>query len=109
MGEETWISRNDALQIIRDSDWAKIREPALSLVDQISQSMRFGGGKTSFDRDVLRFNRFISMTLQSFERNNSSAVRELEGRKEYAEGVLRAFMENALDAEVIERFGQIPS
>lgn len=110
LGEETWIGRDSALKIIRGSDWAQIREPAFSMIEQLAQSMRFStSGKTEYDRDLLRFNRFIAMTLESFERNNPSAVREVDGKKEYAEGVLRTFMDNALDDEVIQRFGQIPS
>ena len=68
-----------------------------------------GGGVTTYDRDMLLFGRFIDMTLESFEQNGSSAVREFDGNKEYAERQLRAFTDSALDTEATQKFGNVPS
>jgi hypothetical protein len=61
-----------------------------------------------YQRDMIRFKRFIEMTLDSFERNWPSSARELDGKRQYSEGALRRFVDGALDSEVIEQFGKIP-
>jgi hypothetical protein len=106
LGEETWINRTDANKLVRASDWAKIREPSLNIFEGVGKGLL--GGMSPYDRDMLRYRRFINMTIESFERNHSDGVREVEGIKQYSEGTLRQFLENALDAEVIEKFGNIP-
>lgn len=106
LGEETWIDRAEAIKLIRASDWAQMREPSLSILEGIGRG--FMTGKMPHEREMMRFRHFINMTLESFERNRSSHVREVDGKKEYSEGALRQFLSNALDAEVIERFGKIP-
>lgn len=105
LGEETWIGLDDALRIIRSSDWAKLREPTPGLFGNLG----IGQGLTEYQRDNIRFGRFIAMTLESFEQGHSNAVRLQGDTKEYAESKLRSFVDHALDAEVIEKFGKIPT
>jgi hypothetical protein len=107
LGEETWISREEAKKIARASRWARMREPSPNLFEQIGRGI--SGGLTAYDRDMLLFGRYIEMTLESFEVNRPQAVREVEGKKEYAEGLLRAFMDSALDTEAIQKFGNLPT
>ena len=51
----------------------------------------------------------MAMTLESFENNHPNYVREVDGKREYSEAALTRFLDSALDAEVIEKFGKVPT
>jgi len=106
LGEETWISREDALKLIRASDWAKLREPVSSIADSTARLL--GGGQSPYDRNVILYRRYIEMTLEKFEMYNPTCVREDEGKKQYSERLLRYFVDGALDDEAIAKFGKLP-
>lgn len=36
LGEQTWIDQEDAIKLIRASDWAKLREPTYNIFDQLT-------------------------------------------------------------------------
>jgi hypothetical protein len=107
LGEETWISHEEATKLIRASDWAKLREPVPGFVESTARLL--GGGMSAYDRDVIRYRRYIQMTLESFETSNPTGVRESDGNKMYSERLLRHFVASALDDEAIARFGKIPT
>jgi hypothetical protein len=104
LGEETWISRESALKVIRASRWAQLKEPSANFFEQIG---RIGGGFTDYDRSMILFSRYIDLALEQFELHNPQAVRETDGKKEYAEGRLRAVIDGALDTDAIKQFGDI--
>jgi hypothetical protein len=57
-----------------------------------------------------KFNMFLSATLRSFQRNNSSAVRVAESEdKETELSALNAFLIKVMDDELLDEFGQVPS
>lgn len=104
LGEPTWIDYETALKVIRASDWAKTREPSTS------PWMAFlSGSGINIGKDSIQFNHFIKMSLSSFEERNKEYVRMIDGNKHYSEEQLRLFLDHALDADTIKRFGDIPT
>jgi hypothetical protein len=109
LGEETWVDHEEATKIIRASRWARMREPRINVIYQLSRGFGIGAPQTEYDRDLMLFAHFIEMTLRSFEENRGNAVRVVEKKKQYEEEQLKRFIDGALDAEVIEKFGKIPT
>ena len=107
LGEETWISREDAYKVVRASDWAKTREPSYSILDRMGAT-GFSSGLSASERVMLLFRRYIDMLLEKFESDQPNAVREVDGHKQYAEGALRRYLDAALDSEAIQKFGPLP-
>jgi hypothetical protein len=107
LGDETWIDREEALKLIRGSDWARLREPTYSILETIGQSA-FGAGMSPPAKKEIVYRRFIEMTLESFEKYNSGSTKIIGTQKMYPENRLREFMRSALDDEAIKEFGDVP-
>ncbi|MGH6818520.1 MAG: hypothetical protein ACREC1_07090 [Methylovirgula sp.] len=102
LGEQVWIDREAALGLIRASDWAKTREPPRGFAAFVIANVY------NFEKDRIQFDRFIQLTLESFENRSTAYTRIIEGRKQYDETALRNFLDNALTNDVIKRFGDLP-
>ena len=55
------------------------------------------------------FTHYIEMALKNFEYANQSYVREQDGQKQFLEDRLLSFINQALDADAIKQFGDLPS
>ena len=106
-GQPRWIGRDDAIKLIRSSRWARLKEPAANIFEQIGRGL--SGARSDYDRDLLLFEHHIEMTLESFVRNHPHGFREVGDKKEYAETQLRSFIDSALDTEAIKKFGDVPT
>ncbi|PWE35191.1 hypothetical protein DD563_03955 [Pelagicola sp. LXJ1103] len=118
MSEKVWVSEDEAISEIRDSDWGEMKEP------YVSEPNSFGAGSAIFkalnqrhtisgmspERKAQRkFQIYLKATLRAFHKNNPNAVREVEGgRKETEIGALRDFLQEALDREILQEIGQVP-
>ncbi len=105
LSEQVWIDKETALTLIKASDWAKTRNqrtPWSLLRASLS------GGTYNYDRDNIQFNRFIELTLHNFARRGNYHAREIDGIMKYDEGALRAFLDDALTADTLKRFGDLP-
>jgi hypothetical protein len=120
MTEKIWISEQEAVKVIRDSDWAELKAPHITerraFFELSALSNAMGGsevtvsGVSDKQRKMRKFNMFLSATLRSFQRNNSSAVRVAEsGDKETELSALNAFLIKVMDDELLDEFGQVPS
>jgi hypothetical protein len=107
LGEEVWIDGSKARQLLEESDWGRLRRPISNFLDGIAGSLQ--GGVSPYAKNMLKFNHFIKLTMDSFEENNPNSVRLTSGKKEYKESVLRAFFSHALDDEVVKQFGDVPA
>ena len=57
-----------------------------------------------------KFKIYIEATLRAFHRNNPEAVRQSkEGTSETELNTLRAFLQEALDREIIDEIGHVPN
>jgi hypothetical protein len=108
LGEAVWLDRASALKVIRSSEWAQLRAPGVTLADFIGRSLNIGG-TSPVDADATRFRVYIELTLDSFEQNNAAYVRENDNKKEYREDKLLLFIRKAMEAEVEQKFGPIPT
>jgi hypothetical protein len=100
LGDPVWVNREAAMKLLRNSPWGRLREPRHSIIEAFSRK---------YDSDLIKFERFLDLTLESFETNNANHVRDVTGAKEYEESALLRFVNKALDAEVITQFGDIPT
>jgi hypothetical protein len=104
--EENWVGREDALKIIRTSDWAKLKVPAANNI-AVSLARAFGG--QTVEREELEFKVYIDLTLDNFERDNPSYVRQQESKKEYLEQKLILFLRKDAEVAIIKKFGPVPT
>lgn len=102
VGEEAWIDRQSALKMIRDSEWAATRRPPIGLAALIA------GMSYSADKDRIQFERFLELTLDSFDGQSSSNTKMIGEKRYYAETRLLHFLDAALNRDVIKRFGDVP-
>jgi hypothetical protein len=105
--EENWVGREDALKIIRASDWAALKAPPVDINIAASLARAFGGATA--DREELEFKVYLDLTLDNFERDNPSCVRQQEGKKEYLEQKLILFLRKDSEDAIIKKFGPVPT
>lgn len=116
MSEKVWISETEAKALVRNSPWARLKEPSIvtsvSIFDGIAgalQRERVEYGMSNSAKALLKFDLFIERTLESFGETNPSACRTTEGGvKEVDEAALRLFLKRAMDDELLEEFGKAP-
>jgi hypothetical protein len=113
MAEKQWISEEDALEVIRSSEWAKSREPYQTESLGISSFKAFNrvvSGMTQNERDELLFSQFIRATLASFHKDNPKAKDANEDGETKTElSALKTFLDAALMSDAEEKFGKVPS
>lgn len=105
-----WIDKQAALDLIRASDWARVREPPVSIMDafasQVHVTMK---GVAPATKTEMQFRHFILLALRNFEIANPYSVKMVNDKKQYSEDKIIEFTERAFDDEVIEKFGKLPS
>lgn len=116
LSEQVWISKLDALELIRQSDWGRLKEPRLvqhvNVLDALAINFsreRVVRGMSDWDRKILKYNVFVDRTLEKFAEANPRAKRTVESGEEFDETALRAFLKQAMDAEMANEFGDIPT
>ena len=100
--ERIWIDKAAALAIIKTSEWASVRNPSSLSALLMSSFPGF-----SPERGIL-FDRFVELTLRNFSEKGDWAAREVDGAMQYEEHALREFLDNALSADAIKKFGDVP-
>lgn len=119
MSEKIWVSKNDAVREVRESDWGELKEPYVSETRSIidtsaifaSLNQKYTVSGMSPERKAQKtFTIFLEATLRAFHRNNPKAFRQdKEGNDETELNALRAFLQEAMDQEVIEAIGHVPN
>jgi hypothetical protein len=102
LSEQVWIDKEAALDLIKASDWARTRDQSRSTWSFVI------GGISNSDRDRIQFSRFIELALHNFARRGTYYAREIEGIMKYDEGALRTFLDDAITADTLKRFGDLP-
>jgi hypothetical protein len=105
LSEQVWIDRATALALIKASDWAKTRDQR-SPWGVLAGSLI--GGNMNYNRDNIQYDRFIELTLKNFEKRGTHYSREMDGVKKYDESAIRQFLDDALTADTLKRFGDLP-
>jgi hypothetical protein len=94
---------------VRNSEWAKSREPAVSILEGLT-ALAFVAGESPSQNKLRMFNTFCRMKLREFAEDNPSCQREAaDGTLEYREDRLRRFLEKAFDEDTRKAFGDVPS
>lgn len=107
--EEVWTAADTAYQLVRQSDWAKTREPSVSVFEGLTMKT-LSAGETSAQNKLRMFDRFCRMALESFAEQNPSYLRKnSDGKFEYREDKLRRFLQSAFDDDVRKQFGTLPA
>jgi hypothetical protein len=116
MSEKVWISQSEAVQEIRGSYWAELKEPYVSetrslidgsaLFNTLNQKHTISGMSPE-KKAQRKFKLFLEATLRSFQRNNPDAAKQVEeGKTETELNALRAFLQEALDQEYSMKWGE---
>jgi hypothetical protein len=100
MEPEVWIDRASAIQLVENSKWARSRNT--TKMSFLSLAM----GHPLFDQE--KFNRFCQLVLNGFGDANPQYIRDVDGKREYREDRLRAFLSAAYDSDVRKQFGEVP-
>ncbi|WP_147706951.1 hypothetical protein [Microvirga massiliensis] len=110
--EQVWISDEDAKRVMRDSPWGQLKEPTItigySFLDNLVGKREIISGLSEGEKKLVKFNAYISRTLDKFCENNSDAVRVVDGKREVDEVALRKFLDLLVEKELIQDFGDIP-
>lgn len=106
--ERVWISHEEAMDLLEQSDWAILRIPHIverrsSIVEMfrsqanpslINEETIYG--ISAGEKRKRKYRLFLGVTLRSFGDTNPSAVRLVEGQTEYDLAALDAFLAKAL-------------
>lgn len=118
--ERVWISHEEAMDLLEQSDWAILRIPHIterrSLIAEMFRSQANPNlvqdvtiyGISADEKRKKKYRLFLAETLRSFADKNSSAVRLVEGQTEYDHAALGAFLSKALRDELKDEFGPVP-
>ncbi|KIN72769.1 hypothetical protein [Sulfitobacter guttiformis] len=119
MSEDVWVSHEEAIREIQESEWGELREPytyeTRSIVDTGALFAALNhkhtvSGMSPERKAARKFKIYIEATLRAFHRNNPEAVRQSkEGTSETELNTLRAFLQEALDREIIDEIGHVPN
>jgi hypothetical protein len=66
-------------------------------------------GLSDVEKARRRYLLFLRQTLRSFAKNNHLSVRATGDKNEYERGALVRFLDEALEDELLEEFGRVPS
>ena len=115
LAEQVWISRDDAVKVIKASPWGRLCEPnvvkSVTVFESLAQTWtrdRIIYGMSDVDKALLRYTVFVERTLESFCNANPTACRVNEGDNEIDETALKAFLEMAIDEDIKNEFGNPP-
>ena len=106
--DKVWITREDAIELVSNSDWALAREPTITIFDRLNSNM-LRQGMTPAEKLNSKFLRLCEMMLEQFEDHYDGVTREDDGHKLISEGDLRDHLKRAYDKDVIEEFGKLPN
>jgi hypothetical protein len=116
MGEKVWITEEESILLIKDSDWAKLKEPnivrTVSVFEELTSPLtreRTVSGLSEKQKAALKFELYIERTLERFCDENPDACRVSKNRNEIDEVALRSFLKMAIDNELETEFGDVPS
>ena len=112
MNKENWISRTDAMQVIRNSDWAQVkkpRDPGAAFATSFAIGRLFEQTERETDKQLRKFEAYLGLNLKSFADHNKNAVREADdGKMEYELSQLDEFLLKALERDLVSEFGAVP-
>lgn len=107
LSEQVWISKDVAMNLVRQSRWARMRrssaEPPRDRISLFSANM-LTTDPAKEARDV-RFYRWCERALDGFGKHNSEALRDISGKPEYDEVRLKEYLEEKFDEDVVADFG----
>ncbi|CAG1015842.1 hypothetical protein RHIZO_05170 [Rhizobiaceae bacterium] len=116
VSEQVWITRDDALKLMKESPWGRLKEPNVVRSVSVFETMALGltrertiYGLSDTQKKLLKYEVFLDKTLDKFCETNPIACRLNEGISQVDETALRAFLRVAMDEEISEEFGDIPS
>lgn len=116
MAEMVWVSHADALKVVEDCPWGRLKEPnvvrTVNLLDSMAISFtreKAVYGMSDIDKALLKYKFFLRKTLDSFCEANPIACRKAGELHEIEETALRRFLEEALNEEIGDQFGNIPN
>lgn len=109
VSENVWISRTEALKVIRESQWGRIKAPI-----NVSSGLRLLGrmGSGGYDDETqkqVKFAAYVKLTLDKFCESNPKHCRTQESESQVDEVPLRRFLNLALEKELASEFGEIPN
>ncbi len=114
--DHVWVSDDEALDYVRQSEWAKLRAPHITEASPLTalanislHTTRTVSGMSNRERALVKFDIFLRSTLRTFQRNHPAAVRESEGQRETELNTLTEFLDEALAQDVQEEFGGVPN
>jgi len=93
---KVWIPRDQAFELVRNSDWAQSRrkEKSTPFIDlwAFQKSVR--------DLETIKFGRFVSLVLNKFAENHpEKAQKDKDGKQEFDEGGLRDYLQTNFDKD----------
>jgi len=112
MAEKVWITRNQAIKLMRASTWGQLKEPlitgSIGLFDNILGRPQIVSGHTENNKKRIRFDAYVDLALRQFGETNKASVRTEDGKTQFEEGALRAYLDKAVERELLAEFGDIP-
>jgi hypothetical protein len=114
LANQVWISRDQALKVMAESAWGRIKEPRSTTIVPLTalagafRQFEMSTGLTEDQKNSLLFRKFLGRSLDHFCSDNPSAVRESDGNEQIEELALRRFLEASIEGHVKEKFGDIP-
>jgi len=106
LADQVWINREKAIQLLWNSEWGQMKKPRSSAFEFHSA---LTGVESQSERRLKKFRLYLRKTLDSFAEDNPSFVRPAENGIEYDQAALEKFLEHAVNAELFDEFGRIPS
>jgi hypothetical protein len=110
--EQVWISKESAIEILKNSDWGRLNEPnvveTISIFDMaaIGSRRRTVYGMSDTQKALLKYNIFINKALNNFASSNPKSFNQK--KDEYDEVALRKFTRVAIDNDIESEFGSAP-
>ena len=115
---KVWIPRETAIEVIRSSDWAKIKEPHTKRTSSILDGLNIhlmgltavtSTGLSEQKKLEFKFNIYLDRTLDAFIAVNPESFRVKDGHNQVEEVALIKFLSKAMDEEIAKDFGETPS
>jgi hypothetical protein len=105
LGEVTWISRDKAIELVRQSQWARSRKRRN---EKPTSQFAFNLLMTNPEADEMQrmFYRWCVLALDGFSTHEPSAVRNVTTSTEYDEAALKNWLNGRYENDVISEFGQ---
>ncbi|EYD77771.1 hypothetical protein Rumeso_00498 [Rubellimicrobium mesophilum DSM 19309] len=120
MADEVWLSEKDAIETLKQSDWGMLRIPhiteTVNRFDTAGLAALLGhsttrtiAGMSDAEKGRRKYLMFLGRTLRSFAESNPEATRQVDDKQEYERGALLKFLDLALEDELEDEFGRVPS